>query len=225
MTFSSRVLGVLAVALTSGGAFMTSTVSSAYPPPGNGAPSGPHYNLNLIGKNVNQIGGEGNQGNGHRIFVLLNGVTRINLRPGEFDVVDYNGTDGTAAFQLPNPDPDGDGITEYSVYIRALGPGGNGTIATCATDPGDDGEVGTPDDEEVCNTGENVVVLQAHNGPPKFKNVSKQLLFVWVDLDGDGNTERVPLFDEELEGYFWKYDNNGLKVVQMRFYEIPTDVN
>ncbi|MDA1128364.1 MAG: hypothetical protein O2913_06675 [Chloroflexi bacterium] len=36
--------------------------------------------------------------------------------------------------------------------------------------------------------------------------------------------ERVALFDAALEGYFWDYDNNGLKIVQLRFYEIPTTV-
>jgi hypothetical protein len=43
-------------------------------------------------------------------------------------------------------------------------------------------------------------------------------LFIEADLDGDGNLEKYPLFDEALEGYFWDYDNNGLKLVQMRFY-------
>ena len=36
---------------------------------------------------------------------------------------------------------------------------------------------------------------------------------------------RYSLFDEALYDYFWSYDNNGLKLVQLRFYEIPTDVN
>src|SRR5919106_1702625 len=91
---------------------------------GNGAPTGAHYTLNIIrvpkGKSPNFNGG-----NGHRIFVDLgrNGTanTRINLGPGDFAVIDANGTDGSAAFQLPNPDPDGDGTTLYSVYVRVLG--------------------------------------------------------------------------------------------------------
>ena len=96
---------------------------------GNGAPSGPHYNLNIIGvphdKNPN-IG----CGSGHRIFVDLGkkdnaANTKILLRDGDFAVLDCDGTDGEAKFQLPNPDPENDGVTEYSVYARALGkPGG-----------------------------------------------------------------------------------------------------
>ncbi|MHC4518842.1 MAG: hypothetical protein ACYTAS_09665, partial [Planctomycetota bacterium] len=87
---------------------------------GNGAPSGPHYNLNLIGvpkkENV-----DGTNGNGHRIFVKLSGNTKIMLTEGDYAVLDYNGTDGTASFQLPNPDPDNDGVTDYSVFCRVVG--------------------------------------------------------------------------------------------------------
>src|SRR6266550_2747221 len=113
---------------------------------GNGAPSGAHYTLNIIGvpkdKSPDFTGG-----NGHRIFVDLGKTgalanTRINLTEGDFAVLDANGTDGTAAFQLPNPDPDGDGTTVYSVFARALGtPGGKSLTTTCAIDPFDGSEV------------------------------------------------------------------------------------
>src|SRR5262245_12635984 len=77
---------------------------------GNGAPSGPHFNLNIIGvpkdKNPNFSGGEG-----RRIFVDLAGQTKILLKPGPFDVLDADGTDGTASFQLPEPDTNDDNIT------------------------------------------------------------------------------------------------------------------
>ncbi|MDN3670713.1 hypothetical protein QWY93_15420 [Echinicola jeungdonensis] len=160
--------------------------------------------------------------NGHRIFVNLEGNTKIYLREGEsFGVLDANGTDADGAkFELPHPDPDNDGITDYSVWARPVGtPGGSATMTTCATDP-DTGE-------EVCSTESYVAIRSNGNGNsvPKFSNVSKDLLYIYADLDGDGRTERYPLFDEELEDYFWNYDNNGLKVLQLRFYEIPTDVN
>jgi len=45
--------------------------------------------------------------------------SKIMLTEGDFAVLDANGTDGPAAFQLPNPDPDGDGVTEYSVYVAS----------------------------------------------------------------------------------------------------------
>lgn len=191
---------------------------------GNSAPSGSHFTLNLIGakdtKNINMD----NQG-GSVIFVKLGtktglpASTKINLTEGDFQVLDKNGTDGTAAFQLPNPDPDNNGITEYSVFARALGkPGGHSEMRTGATyiDP---------------DTGEELAIMSVISakfnrteGKQTFTNVSAELLYIYCDYDGDGTQERVNLFSDELEDYFWQYDNNGLKIVQLRFYPISTVV-
>jgi len=182
---------------------------------GNGAPSGAHYNLNIIGVPQNKTA-DMTGSNGHRIFVPLEGNCRINLSMGDFQVVDGNCTDGPAAFQLPNPDPDNDGITTYSVYARALGkPGGNSTTTTCFDD--------TQTGETYCSIYSMVLVRE--KGKSSFTNVSKQLLYVYADTDGDGKVERIPLFSDSLDDYFWSYDNNGLKLAQLRFYEIPTNVN
>src|SRR3989344_372677 len=96
-------------------------VSAAPGATGNGAPSGAHYNLNIIGvpkdKTADMTGS-----NGHRIFVPLFGKTNIWLCESGvdsacsdvdgFQVLDANGTDSNgAAFALPNPDPDGEGTT------------------------------------------------------------------------------------------------------------------
>jgi hypothetical protein len=181
---------------------------------GNGAPSGAHFNLNLIGvakgKSPNMTGGDG-----HRIFTLLSGQTKIGLSEGDFAVLDANGTDGSAKFQLPSPDPDGDGITAYSVYVRPVGkPGGTAAITSCAT----------LDGEYVCSVDATVTVKRSA-GASKFTNVSAQLLYVYVDVDGDGKIDKIPLFDDRLQDYTWQYDNTGLKILQMRFYEIPTNTN
>jgi hypothetical protein len=88
---------------------------------GNGAPSGPHYNLNLIGVANGKTATDTSNSNGRRIFVPLSGRSRILLTEGPFDVLDYDGTDGEASFQLPNPDPDLDGTTDYSVYVARSG--------------------------------------------------------------------------------------------------------
>lgn len=183
---------------------------------GNGAPSGAHYNLNIIGVSKEKSADmDGN--NGHRIFVNMTGKSKINLKEGDsFQVLDANGTKGAAEFQLPNPDPDGDGITEYSVYSRALGkPGGSSTMTTCASDI----ETG----DEYCST-QSLVSVRSKGGS-KFQNVSNELLYLYIDLDGDGTVERYGLFDDALEGYFWDYDNNGLKLLQLRFYPVSTNVN
>ncbi len=180
--------------------------------------TGAHYNLNIIGvpqtKTADMTGD-----NGHRIFVSLSGNTKILLRQGDFGVLDANGTDGSASFQLPNPDPDGDGVTAYSVFARALGkPGGKSTTTTCL-DTVDD-VTGAP--ATYCSIYQ--MVLVRGTGQSKFTNVSKELLFVYADINGDGTIDRVPLFSDPLADYYWQYDNQGLHLAQLRFYEIATTV-
>ena len=153
---------------------------------------------------------------GHRIFMPLTGSSKILLSEGDFQVLDANGTDGSAGFQLPNPDPDGDGVTSYSVFARALGtPGGSSTTTTCGVDA-TTGDVFCSDES---------MVLVRTKGKQSFTNVSRDLLFVFADLDGDGTTERVGLFSDALSDYFWQYDNQGLRLAQLRFYEVTTNVN
>jgi hypothetical protein len=182
---------------------------------GNGAPSGGHYTLNIIGvpksKSASMTDNEG-----HRIFVPLWGNPKIMLTEGpDFSVLDANGTDGEASFQLPNPDPNGDGTTVYSVFARALGtPGGKSLTTTCATDPFD----GT----QVCSV--ITLTLQRSKGKSTFDNVTKYLLYIFADIDDDGVLDRVPLFDPSLTGFFWDYDNQGLKLAQLRFYDCSTTV-
>ncbi|OGE16513.1 hypothetical protein A3F00_04680 [Candidatus Daviesbacteria bacterium RIFCSPHIGHO2_12_FULL_37_11] len=226
------ILGIVAVGIlvyivfTNLASFKTSPASSLYTkeqsqaaPPGgttgSGAPSGAHYNLNIIGVPKGKTA-DMTSGQGHRIFVPLEGNCKINLSEGDFQVLDGNCTDGPAAFQLPNPDPENDGVTEYSVYARALGkPGGRSTTTTCATDP--------ITGEEWCSVYSMVLVRE--KGKSSFTNVSKVLLYVYADINGDGELERYPLFDSALQDYFWNYDNNGLKLAQLRFYQISTNVN
>ncbi|MBI4511983.1 MAG: hypothetical protein HY698_20295 [Deltaproteobacteria bacterium] len=191
-----------------------SILAAAAAAAGNGAPNGSHFNLNIIG--VPRAKSASMTNDGRRIFVPLSGSTKILLSEGSFQVLDANATDGSGAFQLPNPDPDNDGITTYSVLARALGkPGGSSKTTTCATDPST-GEL-------YCSIYSMVLVRE--KGQSTFSNVSKQLLYVFADLDGDGTVERMPLFDDRLTDYFWQYDNNGLKLAQLRFYQVPTNVN
>jgi hypothetical protein len=182
---------------------------------GNGALPGAHYNLNIIGvpktKSADMTGD-----NGHRIFVAIGGKTTILLSQGDFGVLDANGTDGSASFRLPAVDPNNDGITEYSVFARALGkPGGSSAITLCATDP--------TTGEQYCSVYS--TLLMRAKGKSNFSNVTRELLYIFADLNGDGTLERYPLFDTALQGYFWDYDNNGLKLAQLRFYPVPTDIN
>lgn len=182
---------------------------------GSGAPSGPHYNLNIIGvpkaKSASMTGGEG-----HRIFVGLGQKdssvnTRIMLSQsadGTFRVLDANGTDGTASFQLPAPGG-------YSIYARPLGkPGGQAQMTTCAFDP--------LTGEEICSTSFEVFVRDT--GKSNFRNVTTSLTTIVIDatltevIDACGS-QTVSLFDPCLQDYFWSYDNSGLKLLQLRFYQ------
>jgi hypothetical protein len=182
---------------------------------GNGGPSGPHYDLNIHG--IVQGGSASTSSNGHDIFVPLQGKCPIILSPGSFQVLDANCLDGSAAFQLPNPVASTTTTTittTYSVWVRALAkPGGSSSTTTCATDL--TGAL-------VCSTAQFVTVQTRSNGKSVFSNVSGNLLFVSQCINGQ--LTRTPLFSSTLQNYFWNYDNNGLKLLQLRFYQLPTTV-
>jgi len=201
------------------------------PPPsfgfGNGAPTGGHYNLNWIGvpqgKTADMTGS-----NGHVIFVPLFGKVNILLCESGvgtacagvtgFQVLDANGTDGSASFALPKPVPcDTCSTTLYSVYVRALGkPGGQATNTTC-------GQVDSSGTLiTLCSV--DTLRLSRTKGQQSFQNVTKQMLFIFAVLPGQTTVSRLPLFDSLLVNSFWSYDNNGLKLAQFRFYPLPTVV-
>jgi hypothetical protein len=200
-------------------AIMTVTVLAKPAENGNGAPSGPHFNLNLIGMSKEKVG-EMDNNNSHRIFVKLTGKTRILLQEGDFAVIDADGTDGPAIFQLPAPGDvvAADGTTyipenaEYKVYIRALGkPGGTADMWSGFIDEYDNEWLSL----EVIN-------LSRGKGKSSFEDVTKELTTIYVDITDDDteNPLRYKLFDNELWEYFWDYDNNGLRIVQLRFYPV-----
>ena len=148
---------------------------------------------------------------------------------GEFKVIDPNATDGNGAIlALPDPcvgtDPL-DGCTpSYRVWARARGNQGSATITTCADETGETGFDGT--DDVWC--GSNGITLYAKGGA-KAKEVTANLLFITIEVDaaldpglaaclGTDGIVTLGLFDRCLENYFWNYDNNGLKNLELRFY-------
>ena len=140
------------------------------------------------------------------------------FRSGDFQVLDPNCLDGSAGFQLPNPVDSTTSTsvtTIYSVWARALAkPGGSSSTTTCAYDL--DGLL-------VCSTYQYVMVQTRKNGQSVFTNVTGDLLFVSQCIDT--KLIRTPLFDSSLQDYFWQYDNTGLKLLQLRFYQVPTMVD
>ena len=235
----------------------TSTVSTAsVAATGNGAPSGSHYNLNIIGvpkdKTADMTGNDG-----HRIFVQLYGgesvvslngkpltdkVNKIFLQPaplgGSFLVLDANATDSNGAlFQLP-----GDvSTTTYTVWARALGkPGGKANMTTCGTVtvldpltglPVIDPATGLPVQEVLCSL---ATLKLERTKNAKFMNVTNYLLSLNVDLTANltltscllnggtttATTMQVSLFNSCFQSVFWNYDNTGLHLLQLRFYQV-----
>ena len=179
------------------------------------------YKMNLIG-HPGEIPTENTGGDGKRIFVRLWGNTRILLSPGPFDILDANGTDGTAKFQLPDPDPDNNGETWYGVYVRPKGkPFTHMNLTTCASGDFDNDPL-TPD-EELCSL--EVAVLVRGKGKPSVQNVSKELLSLCVNTDDDVQCdERIFLFDDRAHDYLWSADNFGLRNAEVRFLEIKQTI-
>jgi hypothetical protein len=75
------------------------------------------------------------------------------------------------------------------------------------------------DDDDEIDGQEPVRNLKGHpEERPGALAVAVEIAHDREDIDGDGVEERISIFDPELYGYFWDYDNNGLRLVQLRFY-------
>lgn len=172
---------------------------------------------------------------------------------GEFAVLDANGTDGSARFALPKPgyDPylvgtEDTVMSDYSIFVRPLGkPGGWSTITTCAELVNQDALIDylSKDFVRILNNMDGAAYVSIEQvgqditmrtkGKTSFTNVTAQLtsivFAVAVDTNGDGVADmteyvRVPIFDDMLENEYWQYDNNHLKLLQVRFYPFGSNV-
>ena len=152
----------------------------------------------------------------------------------DFGVIDANATDGDGALlAVPDPCADDDSTTDctpgWTVWARALA-GGDATITTCADeDYAYDGNKDT-----WC--GDNEIELEPERGR-KATEITDNLLYMTITVDdaldpelaacidkGNDATDGLPnsydvyLFDRCFQDYFWNYDNNGLKNLELRFY-------
>lgn len=162
---------------------------------------------------------------------------RLDGHTGDFGVIDANASDGDGAiFGLPDPcvgDVSTDGCTPtYRIWARVPGnSGGSATITTCAdeTGAGFDGV----DDVWCGSNGVTLSKVTAHKAIDVTGALTSMVITVddatdpqlaaCIDPDGDAtdglpDSYTVSLFDRCFENYFWNYDNNGLKNLELRFY-------
>jgi len=229
------------------GAMLMGAISSAaWAGNGNGLPPGPRYNLQVIAYD-NCPAGDFTGSNRHQIAVKANyqvisgdlasnqnGALKsdllkqntILLKPsasGEFQVADGNACQPNDGAELVLPS---DVYGKYRVYVRLVGQPGTGIgVTSCAT------EIDTTDfdgdgiaEEILCST-ENVIEFRSSGSGGKgikFTDYTKELLTVCVDTFTDGNFDgacdvRVPLFDSQLEYYFWQWNTQGRAHAQLVF--------
>jgi hypothetical protein len=189
--------------------------------------SGPHYNLNFIGVPKDKTVPDMTGSDRHTVFVPLQSggdvsrQVKIYYVPGnEFQVIDGNATDdNTAIIQVPSS---ASSDLCYDVYAFALGkPYGNAVVqAECVID----GLLGSCTDALLQNS---FSVTRA-TGKPHRENISDVFRASGcVDVNGTGICDtgdlqftNVWIFNvPQLLEYFWDFDNNGLRLMQTRFYE------
>jgi hypothetical protein len=177
------------------------------------------YKINFIGVPRDTAAPGAEDGNGRRIFIPLQttrytdpcGTTggqnnpdatadtvlaptkgvKIKVSEGAYDIVDGDAVaDKVAAFTMP--------ADHYDVYIAAKGkPGG------CL-----DLEAYTTFNSTLIFIGS--IDIDRSTGKPHWQNVNNLL---WVNGNGDA------YFADPYQDYFWQIYNNGLRNMELRFYQ------
>lgn len=209
--------------------------TSAFAQVGKGL-SGPHYNLNIIGVPHDKTAAMDDSSR-HTIFVPLNNVGSVPrqikifyVAGDHFEVLDGNATDdGEATIMVPAVDFSD---LSYDVYAVGLGKPNGGAIVDveCAYDDPASGGPGDPTFDETCT--ETLLMgsfdVDRAKGKPQRENISDAFRATGcIDVDNDGVLDagdycfsEVWVFNiPALTEYFWDYQNNDLKLMQLRFYE------
>lgn len=160
----------------------------------------------------------------------------IALTPGtDFQVLDGNACNkGGAVFQLPpdpytcpiddpyclNTDPT---FQEYRVFVRLVGkPKTAIGVTTCAEETVTNPDTNLPENIIVCSTENVVKVRMTGKDHQQFDDVSKELLTICLDTDGNGTCDiRYPLFAGPLFDYFWQWNTQGKAHAQLVFIPNP----
>ena len=207
----------------------------------NPCPSEKAYQFNIIGvdkgKNPDMTGN-----NGHRLFVNLTGKSKI-VMTGDTDFDDSNGLQCGNSFQVVDANATGsnnpgmllvpcenvnsestDPGVCFDVFATALGGPGQANVDVVCTF--DDTVVDTNIDDGDCAQGNIDFDLVRNSGRPVQEDITNFLRASGCfDEDGEGDCDpgettfnNVWIFNlEALIEYFWDYDNQGLRVAQIRF--------
>ncbi len=208
--------------------------------------SGAHWNLNIVGvpkdKSASMTGSQR-----HTIFVPLNSGEDVGRKvkifykrnldnPDKFEVEDGNATDDDEATILVPFEFCGDRqagceeLLSFDVYAVGLGKPNGAAILTAectySLDVVDDGGNPNLECEDTLLLG--TIEIKREKGKPKSENITGifrvtgclDLVVDGICDSGDLSFRNIWIFNiEELLEYFWDYDNNGLKLMQIRFYE------
>jgi hypothetical protein len=193
--------------------------------------TGPHYNLNIIGVPKDKTVPDMTGSNRHTLFVPLQSgadetvprQVKIFYVPGDrFQVLDGNCTDDNECTIMVPSEPLGDLC--YDVWATALGkPFGNAIVtAECIIE--DLVEPATCTDALELGSFE-VTRLKGKPHPENISGIFRASGCVDLNASltcdsGDLRFNGVWIFNiPQLLEYFWDYDNNGLKLMQVRFCE------
>jgi hypothetical protein len=185
--------------------------------------NGKHYNLNILGVELKEDKDKAvGDSKGHTLFVPLwtKKPCKIIMTQdpnGEFKVVDRDGTDGEAEFNIAPG--------HYNVYAAALGKRGNVHIDAKAYF--EDADQGT----KLIPLGY-VDIARVKGKQPTSVNINN-LFYVDVTVCLKDPvtgiitcTEYTDTWVFDIVGlleYFWEYTNSGLKLLQVRFYPCTID--
>jgi len=199
--------------------------------------SGPHFNLNVHGvpEGVDKFADDSIGDGRHSIFVPLSASEGFTIQYAfsytlNWTVLDCDATgDGTASIILPAYmylDTNGDGVDEkkqvsyYMVYLVGLGKPVDGSVVMI------DPEAAYNASWEAFQLNQDhLEVTGKRKGTPYWYN-GTDLFFADVTFHNliDGTfTDYTDtwIFDiPGLEGYWWQTTNNGVKLMQVRFYPV-----
>jgi hypothetical protein len=202
--------------------------------------SGAHWNLNIIGVPKDKTVPSMTDSNRHVIFVPLQSGSDVSrqvkiyyVRGDDFQVLDGNATDDNeATIQVPyqfcaDLTTGCEELLSFNVYAVGLGKPNRGAIVTaeCTYSLDAVGGSGTTCEDTLLMGSFKVDRIKGKPNPVNITDVFRATGCLDVNTDGTCNTgdlafSNLWIFNiPQLLEYFWDYDNNGLKLMQVRFYE------